>query len=157
MNSLIIIINRFAPLLGGAIAPPPVYPPRAPANLRLVGVTQQHLSQVQIEWAWDAVTDFGGHGATGVTYESEYREVGGNWGAGGAYSNTALSRTIAVTEDADTRYEFRVRAVNNLNAPSAWSVSAPVAATTGQQQTGRDMQWAGRAMQWAGRAQVWGQ
>ena len=149
-STIIIIIQDFlGDLLGGNALPPPG-PPAVPTNLRLVDVTQQHLSQVNIEWAWDAVVDFGGGGATGVTYESEYRAVGGNWSAGGAYSRTALSRTIAVAESLTTQYEFRVRSVNNLGSSSAWVVSAPVTATAGAQPTGGLLAYSTGHLRYAG-------
>lgn len=155
MGSLIIIINRFVSGLTGGFSQP-TYPPADPANLRLVGVTQQHLAQVQIEWAWDAVTD-PGVGASSVTYQTQHRAVGAaSWG--NVHDNrTSTTRQIAVTEDANTQYELRVRAINNLGATSAWIVSAPVSATTGQQPVeGRTMNWAGRTQAWAGRTQIWG-
>lgn len=158
MHAFIVIIQQYWAAITGSIAPPPVLPPAVPANLRLRGVHQEHLNQVEIEWGWDPVTYFGGAGATSITYQSQHRAVGAAWPSATHDNRTATTRTIAVVEDADTQYEFRVRAVNNLGAESAWATSSPVAATAGAPvHEGRDMQWSGRDQEWATRAQIWGQ
>lgn len=150
MRIVVSIINRF--FSAGRL----VVALGAPSNLRLVGVTQQHLNQVQIQWAWDAVMQFGS-GATSVAYQTQHKEAQAAAWTNLHNNGTSTTRTIAVTEDAGARYQVRVRARNNLGEVSPWVVSASVAATTGQQPAqGRAMEYAGRRIQYSGRNANWG-
>ena len=151
--SVVIIIRKFVGLLGGGAASPEPSPPR---SLRLVGVTQQHLNQVQIRWSWDVPSSLG-DGGTSVTYETQRKaETAQVWSAT-HHNGSSRSRQIAVVESATTRYQLRVRAVNNLGVSSEWVVSAPVAATTSPPPAqGRSQQWGGRGQAWGGRSQNWG-
>ena len=152
MPALITIIMQRVRRGIGQISLPPL---SAPRNLRFTGYSRQHLGQINLAFAWDAPTDFG-EGATAVSYETQQRPVGGLWST--TFTQTGTTRTIAVVESNTTRYEFRVRAVNNAPTPqrSDWVISAPVLANENAPVTTRSMEWAGRQMEWATRTQNWG-
>ena len=137
-----IVITIIKRIFGGAIVLA-----FSPPELVSVAVADAPSDQKEITWTYRAPAVLGG--GTRVTgYESEVQEVdaSGNvilgWRA--RTTNTLLTRSVRVTDG--TRWQMRVRAINDNGERSPYLVTAPVLASERQ----GNMTYAGGAMTYGG-------